>query len=147
MPLLQNHAAPPTNPGAPGTPPGMPGAAPAGAAPGVGGPTPSPMSTPQPNAGLEKAGRVKMQVIARAIQQEIPNFPFDSKESKALVDVLRKLADTFGKSADEDQGLMKSETLSMMGLLGNKSPGASAMAGKPPIPPPPGAGAPPAPSM
>lgn len=120
--------------------PPMPGAAEAPAVgAGAGGPTPSPMTTPQPMAGLEKAGRVKMQVIAKSIQQEIPNFPFDSKEAKTLVEVLKKLADTFGKSADEDQGLMKSETLSMLGLMGQKTPGQASMGAKPPMPP--GAGA------
>ena len=125
-------------PGQPETPPAAPGSPPAAA----GAPSPAPMTTPQPAAGLEKAARVKMQVIAKAIQSEIPNFSFDSKEAKALVDILRKLADTFGKNADEDQGAFKSETLSMLGMAGQKTPGQAAMAGKPPAPAAPGAPAP-----
>lgn len=115
---------------------------------GNGGPTPAPMTTPQPMQGMEKAARVKMQVLAKAIQGEIPNFPFDSKEAKTLVEVLKKLADTFGKSAEDDQGQMKSETLSMLGMLGGRPPGGAppGAGGKPPMPPP-AAGAPPAAPM
>lgn len=139
-------------PGQPGaTPAPPPDAAEASTGPGAGGPVPSPMTTPQPMKGLEKGGRVKVQVISKAIGALVSDFPFGSKEQKALIDVMKKLADTFGKTADEDQGLMKSETLSMLGLLGNKTPGQVAMGGapKPPGMPgahPPGAGAP-APAM
>lgn len=95
--------------------------------------------------GLEKASRVKMQVFAKGLAAEVSNFPFGSKEQKALIDILKKLADTFGKSADDDQGLMKSETLSMLGSLGKQTPGQAAMGGapKPPgMPPPAGMPAP-----
>ena len=102
---------------------------------GSGGPAGAPITTPQPMPGLEKAARAKMQVIAKSIGQEVSNFPFGSKEQKALIDVLKKLADTFGKTADDDQGLMKSETLSMLGMLGNKTPGLAAM-GQPARPQP-----------
>lgn len=139
-------------PGQPGAASGMPPAAapPADAATGAGtgGPTPSPISTPQPMQGLEKAGRAKMQVISKSIGAVVNDFPFGSKEQKALIDVMKKLADTFGKTADDDQGLMKSETLSMLGLLGNKTPGQAAMGGaKPPGAPgmPPGGAPAPAP--
>lgn len=104
------------------------------------------MTTPQPMQGLERASRVKLQVIAKSIGAVVNDFPLGSKEQKALIDVMKKLADTFGKTADDDQGLMKSETLSMLGLMGNKTPGQAAMGA--PKPPgaapgmPPGAGAP-----
>jgi hypothetical protein len=120
-----------------------PDAAGAATGAGAGGPAPSPMTTPNPMMGLEKAGRVKAQVISKAVGAIVNDFPFGSKEQKALISVLKTLADTFGKTADDDQGQMKSETLSMLGLL---KPAGGA---KPPMPAaaPAGAPAPAAPAM
>lgn len=130
----------------------MPDAAAPAAGAGAGGPSPTPITTPQPNAGLEKGARAKLQVISKSIGAVVNDFPFGSKEQKALIEVMKKLADAFGKTAEDDQGLMKSETLSMLGMLGGKTPGQAAMGGQPPgMPaagpgmPPPGAGSPAAP--
>lgn len=102
------------------------------------------MTMPQPMQGLEKAARTKLQVISKSIGAVMQDFPFGSKEQKALIEVMKKLADTFGKTADDDQGLMKSETLSMLGLMGAGKPG-GAPGGPPggaPMPPSPGAAPP-----
>ena len=126
-------------PKAPGAPPGTPPAA--GGAP-TGGPTPSPMATPQGMPGLEKAARAQVQTASVVLQQQLPKFPLDSDEFKALDGALRMLAKAFGKFADADRKLMPSETMNMLGAIApsGKPPGAAAAGpgGLPPGAPPPG---------
>lgn len=118
-------------------PPGM-GAEGADSAtgPGSGGPMAAPMSTPQPNSGIEKAARVQIQAASNALQRELPHFPLDSDEFKAIDSALRTLQKAFGKSKDDDQKLFPAEVMNMLSAIGPgaQSPGQKAMAG------PPGAG-------
>lgn len=128
-------------PGMPALPP-PPGAGGPSApgAPGPGGPVSAPMSQPSPMPGVQKAARVQVQVASEMIQRELPHFPLDSEEFKALTSALNAITKVFGKSADEDRKLFPAEIMNMLGAIGPKSapPGVQAMGG-PPAPP----GAPP----
>jgi hypothetical protein len=123
--------------------PAVPGAPPGGSAagPGTGGPTPSPMATPQPNPGIEKAARAQVQTASTVLQQQLPKFPLDSEEFKAIDSALKVLTKAFGKNKDEDRKLMPAEIMNMLGAVGAKpgAPPPGAGAGGPP----PGAGGPP----
>ena len=142
----------PPNAGAPKPPPpgaGAPGDSATG--PGQGGPIGSPMATPKPMEGIEKAARVQIQVASEMLQRELPHFPLDSPEFDAVSKALATLSKAFGKTKDEDRRLFPAEIMNMLGALGPgaKSPGAAAMGGPPPpgAGGPPGAGAPPPPPM
>lgn len=139
-------------PGAGGMPSAGPGAGPPGASvagPGAAGPMSAPMNTPEPMPGIEKAARVQVQIAAEMLQRELPHFPLDSEEFKALTGALKTVQGAFGKSKDEDRKLFSAEIMNMIGAVGpgSMSPGQKAMAGGSPPPgaPPPGAppGAPP----
>lgn len=116
----------------PGSVPASPAATPGG--PGSG-PTPSPMTTPQPNEGLRQAARVNIQIARDMLLQELPKIGTDSDEGKALLRVLDILSKSFGKSEDKDRELIPAETLQLLSSLkpGGGSPGAEAMAQKPPM--------------
>jgi hypothetical protein len=111
----------------------------------------SPMTTPQRMAGMEKGARIQIQTASEMLQRELPHFPLDSDEFKAVSDALKRLQSAFGKSKDEDQKLIPAEIMNMLHAVGpgSQSPGQKAMmappgaGGPPPGAPPPGAGAPP----
>lgn len=131
--------------GPPGGSPGGPGQAPAVGGAGSGGPMPSPMSTPQPMPGVEKGARVQVQVASQMLQRELPNFPLESDEFKALSNALSAIQKAFGKNEDEDRRVFPAEIMNMLSAIGpgSKTPGQQAMAGAPMGGPPPGAGGPP----
>ncbi len=138
MPMPGPAAAPkPTLPGAP-----APGASATG--PGAGGPASSPMATPQPMEGMQKAARVQISLAAKMLQQQIPHFPLESPEFDAVNKALSTLARVFGKTKDQDERLFPAETMNLLNSLGpgSKTPGQAAMAGAPggapaaPAPPP-----------
>lgn len=108
-----------------------------------GGPMSSPMATPSPMAGMEKAARVQVQTAAEILQRELPHFPLDSEEFKSLSSALNTIQKAFGKSKDEDRKLFPAETMNILSAIGPgaASPGQKVLAGAPP----PGMGAPPPP--
>lgn len=122
-------------------PPGAGGVADAATGPGAGGPVSSPMNTPEKMPGMEKAARVQVQIASEMLQRELPHFPLDGDQFKALTAALGTIQKAFGKSKDEDRKLFPAEVMNMIGAVGPgaASPGQKAMAGGPP----PGAGAPP----
>ena len=138
MPMPQGGAMKP--PGA------MPGAGESATGPGKGGPTPSPMATPQPMEGVQKAARVQIQIASKMIQKELPNFPLDSPEFDAVHRALGVLNKAFGKQKDEDSRLFPAETMNILSALKDqpKAPGGPGAGAPPPGAggPPPGAGAP-----
>lgn len=77
--------------------------------------------------GLEKAARVRVQVAAQSLSQELSRFKFDSEEFKALGDALRTLQKVFGKSKDEDRKLFPAETMNLVSSIKEQSPGQKAM--------------------
>jgi hypothetical protein len=111
---------------------GDPGAAVSGA--GAGGPTASPMSTPQKPEGLEKGSRIQVQIASEMLQRELPNFELNSPEFDALSKSLATLKKCFGGSEDQDRKLFPSEVMNMLSAVGPgaKSPGQAAIAGAPP---------------
>lgn len=124
-------------PGAGGPPPGMmPG--------GAGGPAASPMTTPQPQEGLSKAARVKVQTFIKGLQLTLPSFPIESDENKAVLSALKTLSTAFGKTEDTDRKLIPAEVMQMLSSVGpgTQPPGPAAMGAKPMPGMPPG-GAPP----
>ena len=98
---------------------------------------PSPMATPEPMAGMEKAARVQVQVAAQMLQRELPHFKLDSDGFKAIHGALGMLQKAFGKTKDEDRKLIPAEVMNMLGAVGPgaASPGQKAMAGAPPAAP------------
>lgn len=123
---LSAPKAPPTGAVAPG---------PSATGPGMGGPMPSPMATPQPMEGMQKAARIQIQIASEMLQRELPHFPLDSPEFDAISKALSGLGKAFGKSKDDDRKLFPAEIMNMLSAIGPKPPGAGA--------PPPGMGAPP----
>src|SRR5258706_10144213 len=101
--------------------------------PGVGGPTPSPMATPQPMEGAEKGARIQIQIASEMLQRELPHFPLDSDEFDAVSKALATLSKAFGKSKDEDRKMFPAEIMNMVNAVGPGAtpPGARAMAGAP----------------
>jgi hypothetical protein len=90
-----------------------------------------------------------VQTAAEILQRELPNFPLDSDEFKALSGALKTIQNAFGKSKDDDRKLFPAETLNILSALGPgaKSPGQAALAATPPAGmQPPGATPPPPPA-
>jgi hypothetical protein len=54
-------------------------------------PMASPMSTPEPKKGEEMQGRIDVQLGLGMLMGALQKFPDDSKEAKALTDVIRSL--------------------------------------------------------
>lgn len=130
-PKLGQGTPPPVAPGAGGN------AAESMTGPGAGGPISSPMTTPQPMEGMQKGARIQVQVASEMLQRELPHFPLDSEEFKAISGALKTIQGAFGKSKDEDRRAFPAEILNMLSAVGpgSASPGAKVMAGAPPAPP------------
>lgn len=115
---------------------GDPGSSATGA--GTGGPTSSPMGTPQPMEGIQKAARVQIQAASEMLQRELPHFPLDSEEFKAISNALGTLGKAFGKSKDADRKLFPSDVMNKLALSATgpqaKTPGQTAMSGGAPGP-------------
>src|SRR5258708_25356976 len=88
---------------------GDPGEAATG--PGAGGPTPSPMATPQPMEGVEKGARIQIQIASEMLQRELPHFPLDSEQFDALSKALGTLNKPFRQSKSEDPKMFPPEIL------------------------------------
>lgn len=99
----------------------------------MGGPAASPMTTPQPQEGLQKAARVEVQLAVKQLQKVLPAFPIESDENKAVMAALRAIQNAFGKTEDKDRELIPAEILQLLSQVGpgTQGPGAAAMAGKP----------------
>jgi hypothetical protein len=100
---------------------------------------PSPMATPQPMEGMQKAARIQIQIASTMLQKELPHFPLDSPEFDAVSKALATMNRVFGKSKDEDRKMFPAETMNILGAMGPKPAGGAPGAGGPP----PGVGAPP----
>ena len=116
---------------------GQPGGAPgAGATPPPSGPVSAPMSTPQDNAGEKHAAMSQVQMAVKLLEQTISAFGSDSDEGKTVLDVLKKISGTFGKSQDAGRALIPSEIMNMVSGMpqgaGGPPPGAGAPPGMPP---------------
>ena len=105
----------------------------------AGGPTSTPMSTPQPNEGLKQAARTQVQIARRQLEHALPALGSDTDEGKAVLKCLNTLSGPFGKTEDKDRELIPAEIASLVSGAGGPDGGAGAA--KPP------ASAQPAPAM
>ena len=97
--------------GSPGAQPGQPIGQPQ--QPGASPNTPSsPMATPAPKEGLRKSAEVNVQIAMNMLEQALPVFGTESKEGKSILEILLKLAKSFGESDTQD--LQGSEILQLM---------------------------------
>lgn len=109
---------------------------PAGGAP----PTPPPgpaaagMMTPQKPQGQIENGKLKVLTCMKQLESSLPMFELKSKEWTTVLDALKSLSKTFGKSEGDTEELLASEKKTVAGSL----PGGPG--GAPPQGPPPGAG-------
>jgi hypothetical protein len=91
------------------------------------------MLAPQKAVGTEQTGRVLAQTGMQALMLAAQKVGPFSEQGKVLLDVIAKLAKTFGKSENQDKQLMPAQIQQM--LAASKSPampGAVAGAIKPP---------------
>jgi hypothetical protein len=108
------------------------------------GPTPSPMQTPQPAAGLAQNSKVQVQMALDMLQQSLPGLGVTTPEGKAVLAALTTLSKTFGPQEAKSRELIPTEIMQLLASLpqaGGASPGQRQIAAAPP----PGAGAPPLP--
>lgn len=77
--------------------------------PGQGGPSAAPMLTPQPQEGKKQAGKVKMMVIAHALQLAAADFGVMSPDGSFALELLQKITKKYGKSEDDTKQLMPAE--------------------------------------
>ena len=91
------------------------------------------MLTPQKAVGTEQTGRVLAQTGMQALMLAASKIGITTKEGQVLLEVIAKLAKTFGKSEDQSKQLMPAQIQQM--LAASKSPampGAVAGSIKPP---------------
>ncbi len=113
--------------------------APGGNQPPAGGP----MTTPQPKEGLKQAALVNISMVLQLLEQTLPNLGSATEEGKSVLNALKTLTNTFGKSRSEGEKMIPAELMQLMqGMKGG--PAQQAMAGAPAGAPaiPPGAAAP-----
>src|SRR5258708_39715381 len=82
--------------------------------PGAGGPTPSPMATPQPMEGVEKGARIQLQIAREMLPRELPHFPPDSEQFDAISKALGTLSKAFGKWKDGERKSVPVEIMNMV---------------------------------
>lgn len=116
----------------------MPAGGTADGSPGTG-PTGSPMTTPQPQEGLQKAARVEVQIAVKQLQRTLAAFPIESAENKAVLSALKTLSNAFGKTEDKDRELIPAEIMSLLSSVTGQTPGGAAMSQKPAVGGAPGA--------
>ena len=115
------------------------GGAPIAAGPSVGGPSASPMLTPQKAAGHIASAKAKVQVAQKILQLAMLECGIGTPQGKAILKGLHALVSEFGKTEEEDQKLMPAEMMQAM----QSQAGPGAQPPKPAAPPTGPAGAPP----
>lgn len=98
-------------------------------------PTGGPMSTPQPKAGMEQAGLVKIAVVFQMLEQALPAFGSPTDKGKAILSALKTLTGAFGKERQKSEELVPAEMMQMMQSVpgaGGGPPAAKAMGAAPP---------------
>jgi len=128
------------------------GEAPVGSPP----PMPSPMSTPEPKAGVKEAALVNVSMALDLIEQALPAIGSESPEGRKLISALTTLTSVLGPKKQRAGELQNAEILQLLQNLpqaGGGTPGSRMIAGAPPnlgmmnptgAPPAPPAGGPPA---
>lgn len=97
-------------------------------------PSGGPMSTPQPKEGLQQAAMVKISMTLQMLEQALPAFGSASEQGKAILNALKTLTNTFGKSRAEGDKMIPAELMELVqGMKGG--PAAQTMGGTPPTQP------------
>jgi hypothetical protein len=97
-------------------------------------PSASPMSTPQPAAGMKEQALVQVRLATKILEKSLPAFGYETEEGKAILDILQKCAKAFGKTEDKQDELMPAELKQVMQSIagGPKPPSGAQGAGGPP---------------
>ncbi len=95
------------------------------------------MSTPNPKAGLEAAGRISATIAIKQLVDAMSKMPIDSEEYKALTSAHKTLVGAFGATQEKSNELIPAELSQLMqGMPG----GGMAPPGAGPMPPKPAGG-------
>lgn len=80
-----------------------------------------------------RAARVDVQMAVKVLQRTLPAFPIESDENRAVLAALKTLSNAFGKTQDDDRGLIPAEVMQLLSQVGpgTQAPGAQAMGAKP----------------
>ena len=97
-------------------------------------PMPSPMSTPEPQAGQQEQARLNVMMALDMLQNALQTFGMASPEGQTLQDVVSKITSKFGERESETRQLMPAEIMNLIQTLpqaGGATPEARAVAQAP----------------
>ena len=97
-------------------------------------PMPSPMSTPEPQAGNMEQARLNVMMALDMLQEALKTFGTASKEGEMLAKVVGDITTQFGEREGETRQLMPAEVMQLISTLpqaGGASPAARAVAQAP----------------
>jgi hypothetical protein len=97
-------------------------------------PMPSPMSTPEPQAGNNEQARLNVMMALDMLQNALQTFGMQSEEGMALQDVVSKITAKFGERESDTRQLMPAEIMNLVQTLpqaGGATPEARAVAQAP----------------
>ena len=97
-------------------------------------PMPSPMSTPEPQAGNMEQARLNVMMALDMLQAALQTFGMQSEEGMALQDVVGKITSKFGERESDTRQLMPAEIMNLIQTLpqaGGATPEARAVAQAP----------------
>lgn len=97
-------------------------------------PMPSPMTTPEPQAGNMEQARLNVMMALDMLQNALMTFGMQSEEGMALQDVVSKITTKFGERESDTRQLMPAEIMNLIQTLpqaGGATPEARAVAQAP----------------
>jgi hypothetical protein len=97
-------------------------------------PMPSPMTTPEPQAGNMEQARLNVMMALDMLQNALMTFGMESEEGMALQDVVSKITAKFGERESDTRQLMPAEIMNLIQTLpqaGGATPEARAVAQAP----------------
>lgn len=106
---------------------GKTGAPPPQAGPG-GAPVSAPMTTPQPNEGLQQAAMVDITMALDLLEKSLQAFGSETQQGKVLLGALSRLSQEFGEKRQKAKELVPAELRQLMASQ-QPSPEMMAMAG------------------
>lgn len=97
-------------------------------------PMPSPMSTPEPQAGNIEKARLDIMMALDMLQSALKEFGMASEEGQTLNDIVTKITAKFGSRESDTRQLMPAEIMNLIQTLpqvGGATPEARAVAQAP----------------
>lgn len=92
------------------------------------------MATPQPKEGLAQAAMVNISMVLQLLEQSLPAFGSATDQGKAVLNALKTLTNTFGKSRSESDKMIPAELMGLVaGMKGG--PAQQALGGQAPTQP------------